>query len=102
MAARNNAVQDADQVVDGGDQVVEQPKKVVIHIPKTKDEGSDVLVAVQFKPYQIKRGVNVEVPEEVVEALKLAVETRYEEEEVDGKPTMVPREVPSINFSIVG
>jgi hypothetical protein len=79
-----------------------KPKLVTIHIPKTKDEASDVQVAVQFKPYLIRRGMNVEVPAEVVEALSLAVETRYEEEIIDGKPTMVAREVPSVNFSIIG
>ena len=45
------------------------PKKVKIKIPLTRTEKDDVYVAVNGKPYQIKRGEWVEVPEYVKEVL---------------------------------
>ena len=41
-----------------------------IKIPLTRDEQEDVWVAVNGKPMQIKRGVEVEVPECIAEALR--------------------------------
>jgi hypothetical protein len=45
-------------------------KKVKIKIPLTRTEKDDVYVAVNGKPYQIKRGETVEVPESVAEVLQ--------------------------------
>jgi hypothetical protein len=47
-----------------------KPKMVKIKIPLTRTEKDDVYVAVNFKTYLIKRGVEVEVPESVAEVLQ--------------------------------
>ena len=49
---------------------VKTPKKVKIKLPLTRNEKDDVYVAVNGKPYQIKRGETVEVPEYVAEVLQ--------------------------------
>lgn len=46
------------------------PKMVTIRIPKTKERKDDVFVSVNFRTYQIQRGVEVEVPEFVAEVLR--------------------------------
>ena len=46
------------------------PKMVKIRIPKTKEQKEDVFVAVNFRTYQIQRGVEVEVPDFVAEVLQ--------------------------------
>lgn len=46
------------------------PKMVKIKIPKTKEMKEDVFVSVNFRTYQIKRGVEVEVPDFVAEVLQ--------------------------------
>ena len=46
------------------------PKMVKIRIPKTKEEKEDVFVSVNFRTYQIQRGVEVEVPDFVAEVLQ--------------------------------
>ena len=46
------------------------PKMVTIRIPKTKERKDDVFVSVNFRTYQIQRGVDVEVPEFVAEVLR--------------------------------
>ena len=45
-------------------------KKVKIRLPLTRTEKDDVYVAVNGKSYQIKRGVDVEVPDYVAEVLQ--------------------------------
>lgn len=45
-------------------------KKVKIKLPLTRTETEDVYVALNGYPYQIKRGVEVEVPAGVVEILQ--------------------------------
>jgi len=46
------------------------PKIVKIKIPKTKEKKDDVFVSVNFRTYQIQRGVEVEVPDFVYEVLQ--------------------------------
>lgn len=46
------------------------PRMVKIRIPKTKEEKEDVFVSVNFRTYQIQRGVEVEVPDFVAEVLQ--------------------------------
>lgn len=46
------------------------PKKVKIKLPLTRAESEDVFVALNGKTYQIKRGVEVEVPKGVAEILQ--------------------------------
>jgi hypothetical protein len=46
------------------------PKKVKIKLPLTRTESEDVFVALNGKTYQIKRGVEVEVPKGVAEILQ--------------------------------
>ena len=45
-------------------------KKVNIKLPLTRSEKDDVYVAVNGRPFQIKRGETVEVPDYVAEVLK--------------------------------
>lgn len=49
---------------------VKTEKKVKIRIPLTRGDNSDVFVGVNDRNWVIKRGVEVEVPECVVEVLK--------------------------------
>lgn len=46
------------------------PKMVKIRIPRSKAEQEDVFVSVNLRTYQIKRGVEVEVPDFVAEVLR--------------------------------
>ena len=50
----------------------EAPKEklVKIRIPRTKADQEDVFVSVNLRTWQIKRGVEVEVPECVAEVLR--------------------------------
>lgn len=62
-----------------------KPKKVTIKLPLTRSEKDDKWCAVNGKPYLIKRGENVEVPESVAEVLRheeemLAIGMAYEAE----------------------
>ena len=45
-------------------------KMVKIRIPRTKADQEDVFVSVNLRTWQIKRGVEVEVPECVAEVLQ--------------------------------
>lgn len=49
---------------------VKKPKMVRIRLPLTKHEKDDVYVAVNGRPFQIKRGEYVEVPDFVAEVLQ--------------------------------
>lgn len=75
--------------------------KVKIIIPAQNDKvGSEpVFVAVNAKTYRIVRGEEVEVPLEVIEVLKNAVEARYRQKE-DG--TLAKHYVTTTPFTIVG
>ena len=46
------------------------PKMVKIRIPKTKEQKDDVFVSVNFRTYQIQRGVEVEGPDFGAEVLQ--------------------------------
>lgn len=48
----------------------EENKLVKIKIPRTRTETDDVFVSVNMNTWQIKRGVEVEVPECVAEVLQ--------------------------------
>lgn len=45
-------------------------KTVIIRIPRTKEDNSDVFVSVNDRTWLIKRGHDVEVPECVAEVLR--------------------------------
>lgn len=60
------------------------PKKVKIKLPLTRTEKNDEFVGVNGKTFQIKRGVEVEVPDYVVSVIKdsedmLSLSMAYEE-----------------------
>ena len=61
-----------------------KPKMVTIKLPLTRTEKNDEYVAVNGKTYLIKRGVAVDVPDFVAEAIQnseamLSVSMAYEE-----------------------
>lgn len=63
---------------------VKTPKKVKIKLPLTRTEKNDEFVGVNGKTFQIKRGVEVEVPDYVVSVIKdsedmLSLSMAYEE-----------------------
>lgn len=60
-------------------EAVEVPKRkmVTIFIDEEKGKPNYEVVGVNGKMYQIQRGVDVEVPEEVVHVLNNAIATRY-------------------------
>ena len=47
-----------------------ETKMVKIKLPQTKELKEDVFVSVNFRTYQIQRGVEVEVPDFVAEVLQ--------------------------------
>lgn len=63
-AAKAEAAAEPEQPKETG------PKMVKIKIPKTKEQKEDVFVSVNFRTYQIQRGVEVEVPDFVAEVLR--------------------------------
>ncbi|MCV0395476.1 MAG: hypothetical protein K5872_22270 [Rhizobiaceae bacterium] len=77
-------------------------KKMVIMIPNQNEPGGKdpVPVGVNGKVYLIKRGVEVTVPEEVVEVLRNANKIQYDKGP-NGEP-INPTPVPTHNFSILG
>lgn len=56
--------------IKGEAKATTKPKTVKIKLPLTRYEKDDVYVAVNCKPYLIKRGETVEVPVEVAEVLE--------------------------------
>lgn len=53
-------------------------KMVTINIPLERGKvNQDVYVAVNGKPYQLKRGIDIEVPKSVAEAIKLSEEQLF-------------------------
>ena len=65
--ANTKAVKPEEVVENKPEEVVE--KLVKVRIPKTKENQDDVYVSVNDRNWQIKRGVEVEVPECVSEVL---------------------------------
>ena len=65
--ATTKATKPEEVKIDTPEEVVE--KLVKVRIPKTKENQDDVYVSVNDRNWQIKRGVEVEVPECVAEVL---------------------------------
>jgi hypothetical protein len=78
-----------------------KPKSVVINIHKTQGKlgRSDVFVSVNNRDYLIKRGVDVDVPAEVVHVLENAVEDVFEYDEA--RKDIVRREAHAYPFTVV-
>lgn len=86
---------------------VKGKKTVKIMVHKTSEQGGDrdVFVGVNGKARLIKRGVEVEVPIEVAEVLKNAIETRYEWKADPRHPQggeNVARDAQAYPFSVIG
>lgn len=98
--AKARAPRAAKQAASGGP---DKSDWVWIMIPKTEKEVRDVYVNPNFRAYQIKRGVPVHVPRDVVGALDNARETRYYKEldPVTQKEVLVPQEVLSYPYQTV-
>jgi hypothetical protein len=81
-------------------------KRILIKIPKEKGPmgTDDVQVRVNGKQYLIKRDVEVAVPPSVLEALRNAIETQYNEDEdpVTGKRVQIAIDTPSYPVHILG
>lgn len=60
-------------------------KTVKIRIPRTNKEQGDVFVSVNERTWQIKRGVEVEVPECVKEVLDNAADAENDAYEFNSK-----------------
>lgn len=82
-----------------------QKKERRIKINIAEGEGAegkdDVFVSVQAVPYQIKRGVDVEVPESAYMVLKDAAYTVYDEFRDGDEIEYRERQVPRFNFRII-
>ena len=65
----NTANKPKDNKVTTPEEVEVTEKLVKVRIPKTKENQDDVYVSVNDRNWQIKRGVEVEVPECVAEVL---------------------------------
>lgn len=78
-----------------------QPK-VTIFIPESEKDKGDVTVQINGYCYQIKRGVDVDVPRSVVKVLEDAAMTQYEQrrrEDGEGNE-LIAREVPRFPFTV--
>ncbi len=73
--------------------------KIKIHRTGAGPESDDVYVGVNGVGFQIKRGVEVEVPEPVMKNLEDAIQTVYHKAVVDGKEVLVPSQVPAYPFT---
>jgi len=73
-----------------------EKKRIKILIHKTKEDKQPVPVAINGFTWLIKRGHEVAVPIEVIEALRHAIRTELDEE------TMEYIEVPSYPFQVLG
>ena len=70
----------------GAVETVKEPKEkmVKVKIPRLRGESEDIFVSVNLRKWQIKRGVEVEVPECVAEVLRnseTALEKAFEYED---------------------
>lgn len=76
-------------------------ERVWIEIQKTAEAmgSDDVIVGVNFKTYQIKRGVPVAVPKSVAEVLKNAVRSIYKWNE--STQEKIETQVPAYPFALV-
>lgn len=82
-----------------------QRKRIMIHKTSDASGADDVLVGVNGRMFQIKRGVEVEVPMSVVEVLKNAVADKYEwraDPKLSNGGEMVKREALAYPFSVLG
>lgn len=101
----------ADNVEEGGQQddspaetQTKRPfsEKVKINITRDKDDKQPVPVAVNGRVFRIARGVDVEVPKEVLSVLDDAIQVIMElEEDSQGKEHLVAKEVPAYNYRLV-
>lgn len=85
------------------DTIDDAQRRVRIIIPRVKGGGDTVDVVAGYRLFRIKRGEEVSVPPEVVENLKDAVSTEYEqvEDERTGKAKLVPIKVQNYPFQIL-
>lgn len=75
-------------------------KRVKISIAESETDPFDVFVSVNGKGYQIKRGMEVDVPQSVLHVLRNAVQTVYY---VDEKSrALMERNVPRFAVSVLG
>lgn len=80
-----------------------QKVKLIIHESAEANAINPVFVGVNGYPYVINRGVEVEVPKGVAEALNNARMTVYDrKKDENGNEYLSPREALSYPFSIVG
>lgn len=80
-------------------------KRIMIHKTGDKTGADDVILGVNGRMYQIKRGMEVDVPASVVEVLKNAVEDRFEyhaDPRLPGGGEMVKRQALAYPFSVIG
>lgn len=79
-----------------------EPARVKLTVQEDGTPGAEreIFVGVNGVGYRIKRGVEVEVPAEVVGVLRDAVKTVYSTERSEnGSSTMIARDVPVYPFS---
>jgi hypothetical protein len=73
-------------------------KKIIIHKQSGSTGADDVTVSINGKVYLIKRDQEVEVPEAVIDILKNAIKTIYEQNEEN---EVTARDVLAYPFSVV-
>jgi hypothetical protein len=88
--------------LDETKETLKTKKLFLLVIDEQENELNYHPVGVDGNVYQIQRGVEVEVPEEVVAVLKNAVATKLVKEYHEGKETYVPRNYSIIPYRILG
>jgi hypothetical protein len=79
------------------------PKMVTINVHPDGTKGAEkaIFVGLNGVGYRIKRGVDVQVPREVMLVLQESVKTVYEQvTNEDGSVRMEAREIPTYPFSV--
>jgi hypothetical protein len=74
--------------------------KIIIHEQDGDDGSFDVKVGVNGRAYQIKRGVEVDVPPEVVHVLDNAIVTRIVKDPDTNRE--ITKDVRRFNYSVIG
>jgi hypothetical protein len=91
-----------EEPVKGRKRASSSPTRTII-IDEVEGGENFEVVGVNGKVYQIQRGVEVAVPQEVVEVLRTAVATRFVKvKREDGETDLVPRQHSAIPWRLVG
>lgn len=102
VAAKLNENAEVDTLAEFQSQKADDHFKIVIPSSGREDEVKRIYIGVNGVPYTILRDADVIVPKCVLQALDIAVETRYRDgKDTEGNPIKIPYKVRSYPYSVV-